>query len=251
MEWQWHEIVIVPCVRRIWLHAQICGQTKEVSCMKHGNDILGFILWFTAGLVGCRQGTSESSPSSHSACPSTNVAPSCYSGQQFSEQGSSMQQTHYTQVCTLVFFCPIGFQIFMMPGGFFTPCKGFPEGSSCPVALFDTCNGVFETLVVVDHLLLPHTPPPPSFCTVHSDYVGVLWLWEYWYSKSLELYHVVHVYVGGGWTCLCLMEHTVNQMQRSTKWCNKCYWRFCHFLANQSLHLRASFLWNLGWRKEV
>lgn len=85
-----------------------------------------------------------------------------------------MQQTHYTQVCTLVFFCPIGFQIFMS-GGFFTPCKGFPEGCSCPAALFDTCNGVFEILLVV-YLLLPLTPPPPppSFCTVHSDYVGVV-----------------------------------------------------------------------------
>ena len=51
--------------------------------------------------------------------------------------------------------------------------KVFPEGCSCPVALFNYCNGVLEKLVVVLLLLRLTPPPPPSFCTVHSSDVGV------------------------------------------------------------------------------
>ena len=69
-------------------------------------------------------------------------------------------------------------------GDFLHHVKVFPEGCSCPFALF---------LLL---LLLP--PPPPSFCTVHSDDMDVHPLWKYWYSTSLELYLVVHVSVGKG-----------------------------------------------------
>jgi len=127
--------------------------------------------------------------------------------------------------------------------------KVFPEGSSCPVALLHSCNGVLETLVVIVVvvffllLLLVFAQ-----CTLMT-WCGCSFIVE------IHVFHicwiVVHVSVGGGWICLCLMEHTVNQMQWSTKWCNKCYRRFSHFIANQSLRLRASFLWSLGWRKEL
>jgi hypothetical protein len=33
---------------------------------------------------------------------------------------------------------------------------------------------------------------------VYSDDTGVHSLWKYWYSTSVELYHVVHVAVGEG-----------------------------------------------------
>jgi hypothetical protein len=60
-----------------------------------------------------------------------------------------------------------------MSGGFLNHVvKVFPEGCSCPVAFFNYCNGVLQKLVAVV-FLLPLTPPPPSFCTVHSDDVGV------------------------------------------------------------------------------
>lgn len=132
-----------------------------------------------------------------------------------------------------------------MFGGFLhLAVKVFPEGCNCPVALFDSCNGVFEMLSLSSS---SSSSSPQLFqsalwwcgCFIHCGNTGIPCFLNciMWCMFPLEEVESVCVW----W------KHTGNQLQWSTKWCNKCYLRFCLFSskpkpASQSQLLMESWL---------